>query len=269
MLDIPITKSKKIKIEKEKIMYELNISLKEKEIILNCSIDKPLKCYERKYSKNELEEICKIFKECDINEIYNSLLDSFEKNQFSFDKKDEAIIIKLHKINIFEFKEFILPQKEIGNSEKIENLYKIQEDLKEEINALKKDNENLKKEIELIKEENENLKKSNLKLMKEEFELIDIKLQNASNYGGQYSPFRVYKLKNGFVKLSGLINCTLNSVICQLPERIRPKETLVFICLKGDHTGTRVDVFANGNIYVFGSGSAWISLDNIFYLSGN
>ena len=269
MMDIQNTKSRMVKIEKDKIIYELNISLKNKEIFLNCRIDKPLKCYERKYSKTDLEEICKIFKDCDINEIYNSLLDSFEKNLFVFEIKDETVIIKLNKMNIFEYKELILPQKEIGNSEKIENLYKVQENLIEEINTLKKDNENWKKEIKLIKEENENLKKNNMKLMKEEVELIDVKLQNATNYGDVYSPFRVYKLKNGFVKLSGLINCTLGTTICQLPENIRPKETLIFNCLKGDHTNVRVDVLSNGNVYVFGSGNAWVSLDNIFYFSGN
>ena len=269
MIDIQSTKSKMIKIEKDKIIYELKITLKNNEIFLNCRIDKPLKCYERKYSKTDLEEICKIFKDCDINEIYNSLLDSFENNLFVFEIKDETVIIKLNKINIFEYKELILPQKEIGNSEKIENLYKVQENLIEEINTLKKDNENLKKEIKLIKEENENLKKNNnMKLIKEEVELIEVKLQNASNYGNGHNPFRVYKLKNGFVKLSGLIKCTLGTTICQLPEKIRPKETLIFNCLKGDHTNVRVDVFSNGNVYVYGSGNSWVSLDNIFYLSG-
>ena len=270
MMDIQNTKSRMVKIEKDKIIYELNISLKNKEIFLNCRIDKPLKCYERKYSKTDLEEICKIFKDCDINEIYNSLLDSFEKNLFVFEINDENVIIKLNKINIFEYKELILPQKEIGNSEKIENLYKVQENLLEEINILKKDNENLKKEIKLIKEENENLKKNNnMKLIKEEVELIEVKLQNASNYGKGHNPFRVYKLKNGFVKLSGLINCTLGTTICQLPEKIRPKERLVFNCLKGGDTNVRVDVLSNGNVYVYGSGNDWVSLDNIFYFSKN
>ena len=262
MMDVQNIKSKMLKIEKDKIIYELNISLKNKEIIFNCRIDKPLKCYERNYSKTDLEEICKIFKDCDINEIYNSLLDSFEKNLFIFDIKNENVIIKLNKINIFEYKELILPQKEIGNSEKIDNLYKIQENLIEEINTLKK-------EIKLLKEENENLKKNNMKLMKEEVELIDVKLQNATNYGGIYNPFRVYKLNNGFVKLSGLINCTLGKTICQLPENIRPKENLVFNCLKGDHSSLRVDIYSNGNVHVYGSGNTWISLDTIFYLSGN
>ena len=41
-----------------------------------------------------------------------------KKNLFVFEIKDETVIIKLNKINIFEYKELILPQKEIGNSEK-------------------------------------------------------------------------------------------------------------------------------------------------------
>ena len=108
-----------------------------------------------------------------------------------------------------------------------------------------------------------------MKLIKEEVELIEVKLQNASNYGNGHNPFRVYKLKNGFVKLSGLINCTLGTTICQLPEKIRPKERLVFNCLKGGDTNVRVDVSSNGNVYVYGSGNSWVSLDNIFYFSKN
>ena len=221
-------------------------------------------------SKTELEEISKIFKGCDtINEVYSYLLNAFENKEFIFDTKDDSIIIQLSKIKIFVFKEFILPQKEIGDSEKIENLYQIQEDLIAEIKTLKEDNENLKKEIKSIKEENENLKKNNLKETKEEFELIDVKLQNGTNYGDHYNPFKVYKLKNGFVKLSGLIKCTLGTNICQLPENLRPKGTLVFNCLDGSHKSIRVDVFSNGNVYPFGAGNSWVSLDNIFYLSGN
>ena len=76
-------------------------------------------------------------------------------------------------------------------------------------------------------------------------------------------------MKNGFVKLSGLIKCTLGTNICQLLEKLRPKGTLVFNRLDGSHKSIRVDVFGNGNVLPFGSGNSWVSLDNIFYLSGN
>ena len=192
MLGLSTPKPNKITIEKDKKKYDLDTFCNEKEIILKCRIDRPLKCYENKYSKTEFEEISKIFKGCEnINEAYSYLLNSLENKQFTFEIKEECIIIKLNKINIFEFKDIILPQKEIGDSEKIENLYQIQEDLMKEIDKLKSDNENLKKNI-MSKE------------MKEEFQLIDVKLQNGSNYGSGYNPLKVYKLKNGFVKISGL-----------------------------------------------------------------
>ena len=68
-----------------------------------------------------------------INEVYSYLLNAFENKEFIFDTKDDSIIIHLSKIKIFVFKELILPQKEIGDSEKKENLYQIQEDLIAEI----------------------------------------------------------------------------------------------------------------------------------------
>ncbi len=267
MISTSTQKSNTIKIEKDKKIYNLDISCNENEIILKCRIDKPLTYYERNYSKTELEEICKIIKDIDIKDIYASLLDSLEKKQFVFDIKEDSIMIKLNKINIFEYKELILPQKEIGDSEKIENLYQIQENLMSEINTLKIDNENLKKEIKSIKEENEKLKNDKKKEIKEEYEIIDVEL-NGSNYGIEYNPFRVYKLKNGFVKLSGLIRCALGENICQLPENVRPKGILVFNCMAYDKS-IRVDVSADGYVHPYGKGISWLSLDNIFYLSGN
>ena len=121
----------------------------------------------------------------------------------------------------------IIPEKEIDIPEKIENLYSIQEDLLKEIKDLKLENENLKKEIQLIKNDKENGNK------KKENELIDVKLINgSSNYGDGYRNFYVHKTSNNIVKLSGLINCTLNQAICTLPENCRPKQRLIFICMQ-------------------------------------
>ena len=99
-----------------------------------------------KYSKNDLEKISKIFKGCDnLNEIYTYILNSLENKQYDFDITEEAITIKLKNISIFEFKEMIIPEKEIDISEKINNLYTIQEELLKEIKELKIENDNLKK----------------------------------------------------------------------------------------------------------------------------
>ena len=72
-------------------------------------------------------------------------MNSLENKQYNFDENEKEIKIKLNNINIFEFKDLILPEKEIDSAEKIENLYNIQEDFIKEINNLKLENENLKK----------------------------------------------------------------------------------------------------------------------------
>ena len=241
--------SNTIKIEKDKKTYNLNIITNESEITLKCRIKKPLKIYEKKYSKSDLEDICKIFKSCDnISEAYSYILNSLENKQFDFSINEDKIIIKLNKINIFEFKDIILTEKEIEANERIDNLYEIQEDLMKEIESLKNG-------------------KDNLNNMKEDYELISVDLKNGSNHGSGYNPFRVYRMKNNFVKLSGLINCSLGSDICQLPENCRPNERLIFICMASNNP-LRVDVCSNGNVYPYGSGSSWLSLDNIFFLAG-
>ena len=247
--------SNKIKIEKDNKSYNLDILNDGKEIILKCRIEKQLKVYERKCSKQALEEISKIFKGCDdINEAYTYILNSLENKQFIFNITDKSIIIKLNKMNIFEFKDIALTEKEIDASEKIENLYNIQEDLLNEI-------ESLKKEINLLKNENQNLKNICGK-----FESINVKLQNGSNFGSGYNPFQVFKINN-FIKFSGLINCNLGQTIFQLPENCRPNGQLIFSCCSNDKA-IRVDVCANGNVHPYGSGNVWLSLDNISFLSG-
>ena len=100
----------------------------------------------------------------------------------------------------------------------------------------------------------------------EENELINVELKNGSNYGSGHRKFQVNKTKNHIVKISGLINCTLNQTICTLPENCRPKERLIFVCWA--HNGPiRVDVCANGNISPSGSGNGWLSLDNITFIA--
>ena len=166
----------------------------------------------------------------------------------------------MNNINIFEFKEIILPEKEIDSAEKIENLYNLQDDLVKEINNLKIENEKLKKEIESIKTNTNtgDIPKN---------ELIDVKLTNGSDYGSGFLPFKVYKLSNNIVKINGLINCTFSQTICTLPENCRPKGQLIFVCMASSGA-LRVDICANGNLSPSGSGSGWLSLDNICFIPG-
>ena len=127
------------------------------------------------------------------------------------------------------------------------------------------------KEINALKIENENLKKQydNIKKIGEDYEIINTNLINgATNYGSGYNPFKVYKFKNNLIKLSGLINCTGGKYICQLPESCRPKGILIFNCSFNGNS-VRVDIYADGKVHVSGSGSGYLSLDNILFVSGN
>ena len=227
--------SNSIIIEKEGKKYNLILLNDEKEIKIKCRIDTPLKVYEKKFSKKDLEDICKIFKAYDnINEAYIYILNSIENKQYTFNITEQSIQIKLNKNYNFEFKEIILPEKEIEIIEKIENLYQIQEDLLKEINLLKAE----KKKIE-----------------NNEIEEINVNLTNGSNYQNGYNPFKVYKLNNNIIKLSGLINCNLTQSICVLPENCRPKGRLIFTTMTSSNHLIRVDIFADGNVKPEGSGS--------------
>ena len=89
-----------------------------------------------------------------------------------------------------------------------------------------------------------------------------------SNYESGYNPFKVYKLRNNLIKLSGLINCTLNQSICQLPENLRPKGQLIFTTMSSDNTLIRVDIKADGNVVTYKEGNGWLSLDGISFIAG-
>ena len=240
--------SKSIIIEKEGKNYNLLLSIDENEIKIKCRIDKPLKVYEKNFQKKDLEEICKIFKAYDnINEAYIYILNSIENKQYTFNITEQSIHIKLNNNYNFEFKEIILPEKEIEILEKIENLYQIQEDLIKEINLLKTEKK---------------------KLENKEIEELNIKLINGSNFNNGYNTFKVYKLPNNIIKLSGLINCNLNQSICILPENCRPKGRLIFTTMMSSNQLIRVDILADGNIIPQSSGNGWLSLDGISFIAG-
>ena len=252
MTDAPTPNNKisnTIVIEKEGKKYNLILLNDENEIKIKCRIDKPLKVYEKAFSKKDLEEICKIFKAYDnINEAYIYILNSIENKQYTFNLTEQSIKIKLNTHYNFEFKEIILPEKEIEINEKIENLYQIQEDLLKEINLLKIE----KKRIE-----------------NNEIEEINVKLTNGSNYQNGYNPFKVYKLNNNIIKLSGLINCNLTQTICTLPENCRPKGRLIFTTMMNSNQLCRIDILSNGNVTPDSAkGNGWLSLDGISFVAG-
>ena len=226
-------------IEKDGKSYLLNISCDEKDIIIKCKIEKPLKVYEKEFSKSELDDISTLFKAYEnIQGAYIYMLNSIENKLYIFNVSEQYITIQLNKYINIEFKEINIPEKEIDINEKVENLYLMNEDLY-------KYNEELKKKIEII----------------------NVALLQGSNYESGFNPFKVYKLRNNLIKLSGLINCTLNQSICQLPENLRPKGQLIFTTMSNDAL-IRVDIKADGNVVPCKEGNGWLSLDGISFIAG-
>jgi hypothetical protein len=258
--------SNSIKIEKNNKFYDLQLSCDDKNIIIKLTINEPLKIFEKKYDKKELENICKIFKAYDnISEAYTCILNSIENKNYTFNINDSLIKIKLNDISTFQFKEFIIPEKEIELSEKIHNLYFMNENLS-------KKNENLLKEVNSLKLQIEELKKETNLLKENQIEELKINLIQGSNYGGDHPQFKVYRIKNiNLIKFSGLINCEYHydKPIFVLPEDCRPKGRLVFTTLKNGGLG-RVDVYSNGKVSVCDSSNqkGWLSLDGISFFAG-
>ena len=255
-------------IEKDGKSYLLNISCDEKDIIIKCKIEKPLKVYEKEFSKSELDDISTLFKAYEnIQGAYIYILNAIENKLYVFNVSEQYITIQLNKYINIEFKEINIPEKEIDINEKVENLYLMNEDLYKYNEELKKKlenlsivNEDLKKEINVLKAENAELKKGN--------EIVNVALLQGSNFGSGFNPFKVYKLRNNLIKLSGLINCTYNQSICQLPENLRPKGQLIFTTMSSDNTLIRVDIKADGNVVTYKEGNGWLSLDGISFIAG-
>ena len=83
-------------IEKDKKSYKLTISKIDKDIIIKCRIEKPLKVFEKKFTKSNLEKLGKIFKGCDnIEEAYTYIINSLEKTiYFRRNRKENKNKIK-------------------------------------------------------------------------------------------------------------------------------------------------------------------------------
>ena len=258
--------SNSIKIEKDNKCYELQLSCDDNNIIIKLIINRPLKIFEKKYDKKELENICKIFKAYDnITEAYELILNSIKNKNYTIDLNDLIIKIKLNDISTFQFKELIIPEKEIELSEKIQNLYFINENLNKKY-------DNLEKEINSLKLQIDELKKENNLLKENQIEDLKINLVQGSNYGGAHHLFKVYRIKNiNLIKFTGLINCEFHyqKPIFILPEDCRPKGRLVFVTLTNDQLN-RVDVYANGNVSVCDDSNkkGWLSLDGISFIAG-
>ena len=136
--------------------------------------------YEIKLKLEELKKN-KYLSICDnIDEIYNELINLLDKNKSKIIEGKNEIYLNIPTDNS-KIKEIEYCMKEIvmNNNEKIEQIFSLISNLKEEINNLKEDNNNLKKEIKNLKEEINNLKgnNNNNNNIKEDIEKINNRIK--------------------------------------------------------------------------------------------
>ena len=144
--------------------------------------------YEKKLKLEELKEN-KYLSLCDsIDEIYNELINLLDKNKSNIIEETNKIYLNIQTGNL-KVKEIIFCINEIimKENEKINIIFSIISNLKEEINNIKEENKNLKEnnnnlklEINKLKEEiskNDNNLKNEINNLKEENELINKKIK--------------------------------------------------------------------------------------------
>ena len=163
---------KEFKIKRSDGYYTISIIKDKDDIIFNCKKDDDLfPNYQIKLNYNEILILNEKFKSCKSNdEIYNLLIDSFEKNEIRLRQtirneiitlliKSENIEINLMQTNIN--KDYIINKLCKSYNTFIVEIYKLQEEneeLKEHNNLFMNDFNNLIKDVQYIKKENENLK---------------------------------------------------------------------------------------------------------------
>lgn len=98
----------------------------------------------------------------------------------------------------------------------------------------------------------------------------DVALQNGwVYYGSGYNTAQFTKTSACRVFLKGLIKsgtATSGTLIGTLPVGFRPTGRLVFQVATSSNTSGRIDVAADGNIYIMAGSSSWISLDSISFV---
>ena len=173
-------KNFEIELTNKKFTLELAKSEDNKNIILKlyCNKEKKLKYYIKIINLETFYFVNYSFFHFykDIDEIYNSLFETIDKNKYSIDIKENKAILTF---------EFPLPGDKVVdinfelNEEKIKN-EELMELLKEMIDNLNDDDNIIKEDINNLKKENDNLKME-LKKKDEEFKIIKNNLDNAND----------------------------------------------------------------------------------------
>ena len=164
----------------DKVNCNINISCKSEIITILIKEQNTLfqKHFEKKFKKNDFINIHKFFSEFkDIYQIYDKLCEFVNKKLIDGKIKEKELILKLN--NEYNINIPIIENKEINIIEKMELLYKMYKELKDENKELKE---------KLNKQEKKNKKYENeLKKLKENFPSLNQTLENNKNYFSESS----------------------------------------------------------------------------------
>ena len=121
--------------------------------------------YEKKLKLQELKKNKYLSLYDNIDEMYNELVNLLDKNNAKIFERNNEINLNIPIENL-KIKEIKISMNEIkmNDNEKIEKIFSLISNLKEEINYLKRDNQNLKEEIKNLREEINDLKGNNINL---------------------------------------------------------------------------------------------------------
>ena len=157
--------SESIKIEQDKKIYFLNISIKENSIIFNISEEGLLSIinYNKKLSLKEIKELHKAFyglNSC--NEFLDYIKILIENKKLTIKENDEIFILNLEVLYLFKksIVEITLNSEEIKSDKVVKDIIKELTIIKEQIKNINNENieKNNKEEINKLKEEINNLK---------------------------------------------------------------------------------------------------------------
>jgi len=85
------------------------------------------------------------------------------------------------------------------------------------------------------------------------------------NYGGDFEVAGYMKDNHGFVHLKGVVKSgTIDKAIFTLPDGYRPYKQEIFHIISNDALG-RVDIKADGNVYVEVGNNTYVSLSGIIF----
>ena len=227
-------------------------SIKKEELIIFVNEINDLNsfCFHGSFSLENLQKLNKSFKQFDsIGEVLETFKEIIEDKKVLIKKSNKELNV------IFKLKK---PGK--GEEEVNFNLIKINCPTEKIIENLIIHINNNKLEIDKLKNQiNNQIKK-----------YVPVLENGWCNFNDGYEQLTIFKNKFGEVKFQGLIIGDFSKKIMTLEEEIRPRERLLFLICAED-TFKRIDILANGEVFLSSGGSlgingcGWLSLSGISY----